>query len=67
MKRKVFEMAAKWLIGCFIITLVSAGICEEFPNIKREIFYFIAIPSITLMGVAVFILIVNAIHTEHEK
>jgi hypothetical protein len=67
MKSKVIIMATKWFIGCFILTLICAGICEEFPNIKREVFYFIATPSIIMMGVSTFAIVVNAIHTNHEK
>lgn len=67
MKRKVIKMAARWFIGCFIMTLVSAFMCEKIPNYKNEIYYFIAVPSIIMMGVSVFAIVVNGIHTEHEK
>jgi hypothetical protein len=67
MKDKVIIMATKWFIVCFILTLLAAIMCEKFPYYKHEIYYFIAIPSIVMMGVSVFAIVINAIHTEHEK
>jgi len=67
MKDKVIIMATKWFIVCFIMTLTCAFICDKFSEYKREVFYFIAIPSIIMMGVSVFAIVINAIHTEHEK
>ena len=67
MKDKVIIMATKWFIGCFISTLLCGVICTEYSEYKREVYYFIAIPSIIMMGVSVFAIVINAIHTEHEN
>lgn len=54
--------STKWFISSFISVLLSAAACEYIPDWKREIFYFIAAPSICMMGISTFVIVNNSIN-----
>jgi hypothetical protein len=60
--------STKWFIGSFITIILSGFACEIIPNWKTQIFYFIAGPAITMLGISTFVIVNNSINKgNHDR
>jgi hypothetical protein len=58
------KISFKWFLCSFITTILSGLLCDIKPDYKLEIFYFLFTPSIVMVGISTFAIVVNAIHTD---
>lgn len=64
MQKIIMKISFKWFLCSFIATILSGLLCNIKPEYKLEIFYFVFTPSIAMVAVSTFAIVVNAIHTD---
>lgn len=67
MKKIIMKISLKWFLCSFISTVLSAVLCNSKPEYKLELFYFIFLPSMGMLTLSTFAIIVNAIHTDDKR